>query len=105
MANTNTATVTKIDITVLTGNLFPDTDGIDRVASGANYRNELESRLSAEYPDAEVTVTLQNAEGHNRSPYVEIDGENVDLEENTKRQINHIQEKLYNESSWWVDAQ
>lgn len=58
MSNTPT-----IDIHILTGNLFADTTGIDTAASVRRYVELVEAAVTAAYPDAEITITTQDAEG------------------------------------------
>ena len=47
----------------LVDNLFVDTDGIDVDASADRYRERLIERIEYAFPDAEVTVTMEDGSG------------------------------------------
>ncbi len=52
-----------VTVTLFTGNLLSDTDGVDLEASAHALASMIESALSAEYPDAEVDVRVERATG------------------------------------------
>jgi methionine synthase II (cobalamin-independent) len=75
-------------------------DGIDVEETNYSFARKLEDAIKAKYPSSSVKVSVQpNVYGSTRTI---IDANGYDEEQEIDEDINHISEKLYENSESWI---
>lgn len=103
------ATITRVHYEFLAGNLFSDEAGADVAASGERYADLVRNALGAEYPHAEIEVTVQPGQGvlSAVASYVETD-EDGDWRTNEAEaeydRVQAIVQLVWDQQDWIVEA-
>lgn len=91
-----------ITVHEMTGNLLAgDTTGLDTAQMPKLYCQLLREKLATEFPGANITVRLQNAEGVCNDP--EAYTPDGDIDEGAIARIGNIEERLWESSDWYVE--
>lgn len=86
----------RILITELGGNLVPNDFQGDSVPLLDRYVDLLHKRLTAEYPECDIEIDLQNAEGAMPNSII-VEAESWAEEDEIRQRIDQIRDEVWNE--------
>lgn len=100
--------IMQISTGFLTGNLLPETDGLDVSATIDRYADLLKTAIESAYPDADVSVDWQDAYGELPAPLkTQVIGDNDDLaeDEEDRAAVDRIAAGVFEAGEFYVTAE